>query len=154
MKVDRKEGTCNCLGNTSWFLDAFLTWVKEMIEDGDYFPGAHVRKASREEVEDFVMRTRCNVRVMQAIIDAGRRYEELDNGIDEEGLIDLNKEVCDLYESIEELLRELCDDDLNLVATGHPALNYLSGPVFHALCRTGYEMQQDFCKTIIPPTKG
>ena len=151
MEENKKEQAYNCLGNTSWFLDAFLLWVEEMVKHGDYFPGDHVRKASREQVEDFVRRTRCNVRVTQAIVNAARHYEKLDDGINEEGLIELHKEVWALYESIEALIQDLCDDHLNLVATDHPALNYLSGAVFHAMCRTGFEMEQDFKEVIIPP---
>jgi len=151
MEEDRKKQALNCLGNTSWFLDTFMLWVEEMIKHGDYFPGEDIRKASRKEVEDFVRTTRCNLRVMQATVDAARHYEKLDDGINEEGLIELHKEVWGLYESIEGLIHELCDDHLNLVATDHPALIYLSGPAFHALCRAGFEMEQDFKEAIIPP---
>jgi hypothetical protein len=153
MEENRNENAYNCLGNTSWFLDAFLIWVEEMIKHGDYFPGEDIRKASKKEVQDFVRRVRCNVRVMQGAVDAARHYEKLGSGMNEEGLIELHEEVWALYESIEGLIRELCDDHLNLVATDHPALLYLSGPAFHALCRAGFEMEQDFKEVIIPPAE-
>ena len=154
MREERKEQAYNCLGNSSWFLDAFLIWVEEMIKYGEYFPGDDVRKASREEVQEFVRRTRCNVRVMQAIVDAGRRYEELDDGINEEGLTELHKEVWALYESIEVLIQELCDDHFNLVATDHPALAYLSSSAFGALSHACPQIEWDFHRTIIPPVEG
>jgi hypothetical protein len=154
MKEDRKGDAYNCLGNTSWFLDAFMIWVQEMIKYGDYFPGAEIRKASREEVENYVRRTRCNVRVMQGAVDAARHYENLDSGIDEEGLIELHKEVWSLYESIEGLIGELRDDHYNLVTRDHPALTYLSGPGFEAMSHAGFEIMRDFHETIIPPAEG
>ena len=40
----------NCIGNLSNFVDAFLIWIEEIIDTGDYLPGAEIRKASREEV--------------------------------------------------------------------------------------------------------
>jgi len=154
MKKDRMGDAYNCLGNTSWFLDAFMIWVEEMIKYEDYFPGAEIRKASREEVENYVRRTRCNVRVMQAVVDAARRYQELDDGINEEGLSELHKEVWALYKSIEVLIQELSDDHLDLAATDHPALTYLSGPGFEAMSHAGFEMIRDFHETIIPRAEG
>ncbi len=154
MRKERKKQAYNCLGNSSCFLDAFLIWVEEMIKYGAYFPGEEVRKASREEVREFVRRTRSNVRVMQATVDAARHYEKLDDGINEEGLIALHNEVWALYESIEALIQELSDDHLDLVATDHPALEYLAGPGFEAMSHAGFEMIRDFHETIIPRVAG
>ena len=154
MKKDRMGDAYNCLGNTSWFLDAFMIWVQEMIKYGDYFPGAEIRKASREEVENYVRRTRCNVRVMQAVVDAARHYENLDNGINGEGLSELHEEAWSLYEAIEGLIGELRDDHYNLVATDHPALAYLSGHCLEAMHGVAIEILRDFHETIIPPAEG
>ena len=57
MRKETKKQAYNCLGNSSWFLDAFLIWVEEMIKYGAYFPGEDIRKASREKVREFVRRT-------------------------------------------------------------------------------------------------
>ncbi len=154
MKKDRMGDAYNCMGNTSWFLGAFMIWVEEMIKYGDYFPGAEIRKASREEVENYVRRTRCNVRVMQAVVDAARHYEKLDNGINGEGLIEFHKEVWALYKSIEVLIQELSDDHLDLAATDHPALTYLSSSGFEAMRHASAQIRWDFDRTIIPPAEG
>jgi hypothetical protein len=153
-EANKKEQAYNCLGNASWFLDAFLIWVGEMIKYGDYFPRDHVRKASRAEVQDFVRRVRCNVRVMQAIVNAGLRYQELDDGINEQGLTELHNEVWNLYESIEALIQEPPGSHFDSVAAHHPALEYLAGPGFEAMSHAGFEMQRDFHETIIPPAEG
>ncbi len=73
---NRKEQAYNCLGNLHWMIDAYLIWVKEMIDmGGDYSPGPDIHKASKEELDDYVRRTRSNIRVMQAAVDAARHYE-------------------------------------------------------------------------------
>lgn len=153
MKGNRKEQAYNCLGNTSWFLDAFLIWVEEMIKYGDYFPSDLVRKASREEIQDFVRRTRSNVRVMQATVNAARHYEKSEDGINEEGLIELHDEVWTLYQSLEALVKELTGSQFDSVGSVHPALEYLAGPGFEAMSHAGFEIQRDFHETIIPPAE-
>ncbi len=120
----------------------------------DHFPGEHVRKASREEVREFVRRTRSNVRVMQATVDAARHYEKSDDGINEEGLIEFHKEVEALFWSIVNLIEEVCDEEYGLLATDHPALKYLAGSCLYAMGRTGFEIVRDFHETIIPPAEG
>ncbi len=87
-------------------------------------------------------------------MNAARHYEKLDDGINEEGLIELHKEVWALYQCLEALIQELSDDHLGLVAQDHPALEYLAGPGFEAMSHAGFEIQRDFHETIIPPAKG
>ncbi len=154
MRKERKKQAYNCLGNSGWFLDAFLIWVQEMIKYGAYFPGEDVRKASREEVREFVRRTRSNVRVMQATVNAARHYEKFDGGITKEGLIEFYNEVWALYRSIEALVEELSGGHFDWVAADNPALEYLAGPGFEAMSHAGFEMIRDFHETIIPRAEG
>jgi len=151
----RKEQAYNCLGNLSWMIDAFMVWVEEMIDmGGDYAPGPEIRKASKEELEDYVRRTQCNVRLMQAAVDTARHYQKLGRTMDEEGLAELHDEAWSLYKSLEELISELGDDNFDLVALDHPSLKYLAGPAFEAMSYTSFKIDRDFHETIIPPNKG
>ncbi len=151
---ERIEGVYDSLHNMACFLNEISTWIKKMMKCRDYFPGEHVRKASGEEVRDFVWRTRSNVRVMQATVDAARHYEKSDDGINEEGLIELHEEVEALFRSIVNLIEEVRDEEYGLLATDHPALEYLAGPGFEAMSHTGFEMIRDFHETIIPRAEG
>ena len=151
---ERIEGAYDSLHNMACFLNEFSTWIEKMMKCRDYFPGEHVRKASREEVREFVRRTRSNVRVMQATVNAARHYEKSDDGINEEGLIELHKEVEALFWSIVNLIEDVCDDGYGLVAIDHPALKYLAGPGFGAMSHSGLEMIRDFHETIIPRVEG
>ncbi|MGO9568940.1 MAG: phage antirepressor N-terminal domain-containing protein [Desulfomonilaceae bacterium] len=150
---ERIEGVYDSLHNMACFRNEFSTWIEKMMKCRDYFPGEHVRKASREEVREFVRRTRSNVRVMQATVDAARHYEK-SYGINEEGLIELHEEVEALFWSIVNLIEEVCDDGYGLVAIDHPALAYLAGPGFGAMSHSGLEMIRDFHETIIPSAEG
>jgi hypothetical protein len=154
MTEDRKKYVLNCIGNLSDFMDAFLIWVEEMIHTGDYRPGAEIRKASREEIGNFVRRTRCNVRVVQAILDAARHYEKSGSGISKKGLAQLHNEIWSLYRSAEDFIQELCDDHFELVAVDHPSLEYLSGPSLDILAGAAAEIERDFRLNIIPPQSG
>ncbi len=152
---DRKKQAYNCLGSLSWMIDAFLVWAKEMIDmGGDYAPGPEIRKASKEELEDYVRRTRCQIRLMQAAVDAARHYQKLDRGIDEEGLAELHDEAWSLYRSLEGLIHELGNENLDLVTMEHPALKYLAGPAFEAMSYTCFKIERDFHETIIPRKEG
>ncbi|MGO9568459.1 MAG: hypothetical protein ACLP5H_13045 [Desulfomonilaceae bacterium] len=154
-ELERKKQAYNCLGNLSWMIDAFMVWVKEMIGmGGDYAPGPQILKASREELEDYVRRTRCNIRLMQAAVDTARHYQKLDRAIDEEGLAELHDEAWSLYKSLEDLISELGNDNFDLVALDHPALKYLAGPAFEAMSYTSFKIDRDFHETIIPRDKG
>ncbi len=103
---DRKEQAYNCLGNLNWFLDAFLLWASEVTENaGDCFPSdEQIVKASPEEVREYVRRTRCNVRVLQAIIDASIFYENLYCPLDKQELIDSYNESLKLYRSTDKFI--------------------------------------------------
>lgn len=70
---ERIERAYDCLQDMACLLYEFSSWIEEMRKYGNYFPGDEVRKASRKEVEEFVRRTRCNVRVVQAAVDAARQ---------------------------------------------------------------------------------
>jgi hypothetical protein len=154
-EFERKEQAYNCLGNLSWMIDAFMVWVKEMIDmGGDYSPGPEIRKADGEELQDYVRRTRCNIRLMQAAVDTARHYQKLGQAIDEEGLGELYHEAWKLYESLEGLIHEVADENLDLVARDHPALKYLSGPAFEAMSYTSFKIDRDFHETIIPRKAG
>lgn len=154
-EFERKEQAYNCLGNLSWMIDAFMVWVEEMIDmGGDYAPGPEIRKASKEELEDYVRRTRCNIRLMQAALDTARHYQKLGKAIDEEGLAELHAEAWSLYKALEEMISELGDDNFDLVALEHPVLKYLAGPAFEAMSYTCFKIDRDFDVTIIPRNKG
>ena len=105
-EFQRKEQVYNCLGNLNWFLDAFLLWASEMADnDGDYFPrDEEIIKASPEEIREYVRKVRCNIRVLQAIIDASIHYENMDNPVDEHGLIEFYNEARKLVLVTDELI--------------------------------------------------
>ena len=87
-------------------------------------------------------------------MDAARHYEKLDDGINEEGLIELHTEVGALYQSIEGLVEELSGGHFDSVAADHPALEYLAGPGFEPMSHAGFEIIRDFHETIIPRVEG
>jgi len=150
---DRRQSAFNTIGNLGWHLDAFLVWVKEMIETGDYSPKLD-RKASRQEIGDFVRRWRCSIRVMQAILDAARHHEKLDSDITREGLIELSREGWSLWRSAEDLVDEISPEYENgtLDTSNHGALSYLSGVGFDTMTEAAIAIIRDFFETILPDT--
>jgi hypothetical protein len=155
-EFQRKERVYNCLGNLNWFLDAFLLWASEMADNnGDYFPSdEQIVKASREEVREYVRKVRCNIRVVQAIIDASIDYENLDNPVDEHGLIELYNEALKLYWSTDKLIQPFEGDESGSRKSGHSYMDYLCGPALYALTEFGVEFFVDFQEKIIPRKKG
>jgi hypothetical protein len=151
---ERIEGVYDSLHDMACFLNKFSTWIDEMMKCRYYFPGQHLGKASRAEVRKFVRRTRSNLRVMQATVDAARNYEKSDDGLKEQGLIELHNESSALFSSIVDLIGEVCDEGYGLASIDHPALKYLAGAGFGAMSHSGLEMIRDFHETIIPPAKG
>jgi hypothetical protein len=149
----RKEQVYNCLGNLNWFLDGFLLWAREVAENnGDYFPGdEEIIKASPEEIREYVRKVRCDIRVMQAIIDASIYYQNQDDPLDEHELIDFYNESLKLYRLTEELVY---GEGNGLRKSGHSYQDYLCGPALNTMAEFGVEFYADFQETIIPRNKG
>jgi hypothetical protein len=149
----KKEQVYNCLGNLNWFLDGFLLWASEIADNnGDYFPGdEEIIKASPEEVREYVRKVRCNIRVVQAIIDASIYYENLDNPLDEHEIIDFYNESLKLYRSTEELVYGEGSGSGN---SEHSYMDYLCGPTLNSMAEFGVEFFTDFQQRIIPRKKG
>jgi hypothetical protein len=152
---DRKEGVYNCLGNLNWFLDAFLLWAREMSDnDGDYFPrDDQIIKASPAEIREYVRKVRCDIRVLQAIIDASTHYENMDNPVDSHGLIELYNEAVRLYRSTDKLIYPSDGDGSGSRKSGHSYGDYLCGPGLNMLAQFGVELYADFQQKIIPRKK-
>jgi hypothetical protein len=152
---DRKKGVYNSLGNLNWFLDAFLLWAREMADnDGDYFPrDEEIIKASREEIREYVRKVRCDIRVLQAIVDASTHYENMDNPVDESGLIELYNEAVKLYRSTDKLMHPFDGDGSSPRKSGHSHMDYLRGPCLDAMAIFGVELWADFQQKIIPRKK-
>lgn len=152
-ECQRKEQVYNCLGNLNWFLDGFLLWAREVAENnGDYFPrDEEIVKASPEEIREYVRKVRCDIRVMQAIIDASIYYHNQDDPLDEHELIDFYNESLKLYRLTEELVY---GEGSGLRKSGHSYQDYLSGPALNTMAEFGVEFYADFQETIIPRNKG
>jgi hypothetical protein len=147
---NRKKLAFNCIGSLNWFLDGFLLWASEVADnDGDYFPrDEEIIKASPEEIREYVRKVRCNIRVVQAIIDASIFYEDMDNPLDKQELIDFYNESLKLYRSTEELMHGGRSGK-----AGHSYLDYLCGPRLNAMAEFGVEFYADFQEEIIPRKK-
>lgn len=152
---DRKERAYNCLGSIDWFLDGFLLWAKEMAHnDGDYFPGDdQIIKASPEGIREYVRKVRCDIRVLQAIIDASTHYENMDNPVDEHGLIELYNEAAKLCRSTNRLIHPSHGDESGSRKSGHSYMDYLSGSCLDTITKFGGELFADFQEKIIPRKK-
>ena len=73
----------------------------------------------------------------RATVNAARHYEKLDDGINEEGLIELHKEVWALYQSIEALVEELSGGHFDSVAANHRgSMKSVRSPVRSSHLRT------------------
>ena len=152
---NRREQVYNCLGNLNWFLDAFLLWASELADNnGDYFPGDEIAKASPEEVREFVRKVRFNIRVLQAIIDASIQYENLDNPVDKNELIDFYNESLKLYRSTDELIHGFDSGQSGSPNPGHSYMDYLCGPGLDAMFEFAGEIIMNFHEKIIPRKKG
>jgi len=148
---DRKERVYNCLGNLNWFLDAFLLWAREMADnDGDYFPGDETAKATPEEVRKFVRKVRCNIRVLQAIIDASIEYENVDDPLAEHELIEFYNESLKLYLSTDKLIQPFDGDGSGARKSEHTYMDYLCGLALDAMTELGGEIIMNFHERIIP----
>jgi hypothetical protein len=152
---DRKKGVYNCLGNLNWFLDAFLLWAREMADNnGDYFPSDDaIIKASPEKIREYVRKVRCDIRVLQAIIDASAHYENMHNPVDEHGLTELYNEAVRLYRSTDKLIYPSDGDGSGSRKSGHSYTDYLCGPGLNTLAQFGVELYADFQEKIIPRKK-
>jgi hypothetical protein len=154
-EFQRKEQVYNCLGNLNWFLDGFLIWASEMADNnGDYFPGNEIAKASPEEIREYVRKVRCDIRVLQAIIDASTHYENMDNPVDEQGLIELYNEALKLYRSTDKLIHGFDSGQTSSQTADHSYLDYLCGPGLNAMTEFGVELFADFQEKIIPRKTG
>jgi hypothetical protein len=154
-EFQRKERVYNCLGNLNWFLDGFLLWASEMADNnGDYFPGNEIAKASPEEIREYVRKVRCDIRVLQAIMDASTHYENMDNPVDEHGLIELYNEALKLYRSTDKLIHGFDSGQTSSQTPDHSYLDYGCGPGLNAMTEFGVELFADFQEKIIPRKTG
>jgi hypothetical protein len=123
--------------------------------NGDYFPGdEEIIKASPEELKEYVRKIRCDIRVLQAIIDASLHYENMHNPVDKHGLNELYDESLKLYWSTDKLIHPFDTDGSDFRKSGHSYMDYLSGPALDTLAKFGCEVWMDFQEKIIPRKKG
>jgi|GEM_PF-4671536 len=149
---NKKKEAYNCFGNLNWFLDAFLLWAREMTDnDGDYFPGEEIVKASPEEIREYVRKVRCDIRLLQAIIDASTHYENMDNPVDESGLVELYNEAVKLYRSTNKFVEPFDENGNSCRKSGASYMDYLCGPGLDLMAQLGVELFADFQQKIIPP---
>jgi hypothetical protein len=155
-ELQRHEQVYNCLANLNWFLDGFLLWTREVAENkGDYFPcDEEIIKASPEEIREYVRKVRCDIRVMQAIIDASIEYENLDNPVDEHELIEFYNESVRLWRSTNQFVEPFDGQGRGSGKSGHSYIDYLCGPALNAMAEWGVEFYADFQEKIIPREKG
>lgn len=147
----KKEQVYNCLGNLNWFLDAFLLWASEILDnDGDYFPGDEIIKASPEEVREYVRTVRFNIRILQAIIDASIEYENMEDPLDKHELIDFYNESLKLYRTTDDLIHGYENGQTGSQSPDHSYMDYLSGPGLEAITEFGGEIIMNFHEEIIP----
>lgn len=149
---NRKEEAYNCLGNLDFFLDAFLLWANELAENnGDYFPrDDEIIKASPEEIRKYVRKVRFNIRVLQAIIDASIEYENMEDPLAEQELIDFYNESLKLYRSINDLIHGFDSGQTGSRSSDHSYLDCLCGPGLDAMAEFGGEIFMNSQQKIIP----
>jgi hypothetical protein len=101
-----------------------------------------------------VREVRCNIRVVQAIIDASLYYENFDNPLDENELIGFYNESLELYRFTDIVIHGFGSGQTGLQNPGHSYLDYLCGPGLNAMTEFGVEFFADFLENIIPFKNG